>query len=202
MKKAIINYGGLSTANLLKVSGYIVTGMTGNANFPDSPFGAAAIKTQVDLVQTLSNASKTRDIETLSKLRDAKLVLTDMLRQTGDYVNSVAAGTETILITSGFRLSKEAEKGQLPAPIKQIKAEFTNISQTINLKWSSSKHAHYYNVFISADEGKSWTMFQTTIGRKLLVDALVSGQRYQFKVIPVGVKGQGEVSDIASQVAA
>jgi len=39
-------------------------------------------------------------------------------------------------------------------------------------------------------------------GRKLLVEQLTSGRRYQFKVIAVGVAGSGPESDIASQIAA
>ncbi|MEP7171521.1 MAG: fibronectin type III domain-containing protein, partial [Bacteroidota bacterium] len=68
--------------------------------------------------------------------------------------------------------------------------------------WKSSKHARFYRVFISADNGQTWTMLETVFGRKLLVEQLISGKRYQFKVVPVGLHGEGAESDIASQLAA
>jgi len=90
----------------------------------------------------------------------------------------------------------------LPTIVVNLDAEFTGLAGKIQLRWNRSKHARYYQVFISADGGQTWTMLSTVFGRKMLVESLVSGQRYMFKVQPVGLHGVGPVSDITSQLAA
>ncbi|MBK7855729.1 MAG: fibronectin type III domain-containing protein [Bacteroidetes bacterium] len=138
----------------------------------------------------------------LAILRQEKLELADMLRTTAEYVNTTAAGDEAKLLSSGFVITKTPEKHHLPGSIEKIAAKFTNLPQSIELQWSRSKNASYYQVYISADSGITWTLQSSVFGRKLMLNALVSGTRYQLKVIPVNKAGKGEASDVASQIAA
>ncbi len=202
MKKVKIALGKSSTARLLAKSKDINAAMTGNANFPVPPFKDTDVKAQIDKYEAAMTAAADRSRVALAKLKVEKKKLADMLRKNGEYVNTTAEGSVDILLTSGYDLYKTPEKHDLPGPISTIEATYTNLPGSIDLKWKRSTHARYYKVFVSNDNGASWNLLNTVFSRKLMVDALVSGKKYQFKVIPVNQEGEGPVSDIASQIAA
>lgn len=202
MKKVKIAYDKLTAPEIISRALNVHTKLTGNDTFPALPVTLAALLAQINIVKEAETAAANRDREMLAALRNEKKVLAGMLRQLAEYVNTtVTDGDEDKLLSSGFVLYKTPENSRLPLPIQKIDASFTNIPQTIKLEWSRSKYARYYNVFMSADAGETWVMLGSEFGRKLLVDALQSGTRYMFKVIPVGIKGLGPVSDTASQLA-
>ncbi|HNR20206.1 MAG TPA: fibronectin type III domain-containing protein [Bacteroidia bacterium] len=202
MKKVLIDYGRLTPDLLVGRAESVASELKDNDSFPALPITLAAIGEQTIKVKDAATAAQNRDRQLLAVLRNEKLLLANMLRTTAEYVNTTAAGNEAVLLTSGFVLSKTPEKNQLPGVIDKIAAHFTNMPQTINLEWSRSKHTRFYNVMISNDNGQTWQLAQTVSGRKLLVNQLVSNQRYQFKVIPVNSHGKGIASDVASQIAA
>ena len=201
MKKVKINYEHLSTAKLITRANDIKTGMTSNVRFPAPPVTMIDFAAQIVTVTTAAAAASNRDLEKLAVLREQKEVLIGMIRKNGEYVNTVAAGEDSSLQSSGYQVTKKAEKNQPTEGIDKIDAAYTNVPQTIELGWSKAKHARYYNVFISSNGGDTWTLYDTVFGRKLLVEALQSGSRYMFKVVPVGRMGDGPESDIASQLA-
>lgn len=180
----------------------IVAALTGNAFFTTPTPTLAVITAAADALGTAINKAQDKSRSSLSAVRDKKRELTDLLRTLGEYVNTTAAGDETKLLTSGFDLYKTPEKHRDPEPVSKLEAIYTNQEGRINLVWERSKKARYYNVWMSADGGKQWTMINTTLSRKLMVEALSSGTRYQFKVVAVNVSGSAPASDIATQVAA
>jgi hypothetical protein len=202
MKKVIIDYGKKTAVKVVSLARTAVVKLTVNANFPDLPVLLANITAQAVRTENAITAAADKSRTALAVLRAEKETLAEMLRTTAEYVNTTAAGNEAVLLTSGFEISKTPETNQQPTAITGIEAFYTNIAGTIRLLWKGSRHVRYFNVFMSVDNGQTWTMLNTVIGRRLLVEQLVSGTRYQFKVIPVGVAGVGPASDIASQIAA
>jgi hypothetical protein len=201
MRKVRVDYSGLTAGKLFQRSTGVHDGLNGNAAFPNLPVSVATLNTQNAALQTAINNSRTRDTHALAVLRDAKATVVDSLRQDADYVNAIAAGHEATLISSGFELTRDASSG-VPDQVRNIEAKFTGVRGSIDLFWKRTRLAHYYNVFMSADNGATWVLFNTVIGRRIMVEQLESGRRYQFKVVPVGTQGQGPESEIASQLAA
>lgn len=202
MKKVLIDYGRLTVANLVERADAVVAGLTNNNSFPALPVALAAVTTKIADVQKAANNAKNRDRQELAILRQQKLELAGMLKTNAEYVNTTAAGDEAKLLSSGYTVSKTPEKHHLPGMVSKIDARFTNLPQTIELLWSRSKHASYYEVYISTNNGTSWTLYNTVIGRRLMIESLASGTRYQTKVVPVNKNGKGVASDVASQIAA
>ena len=203
MKKVIISYVRRTAEKVLAKGNNVHTKLTGNATFPTLPVTLAALAAQNTVLENAITAASDKSRQALAVVRAEKKALAGMLKQLAEYVNTtVTDGDEVKLLSSGFDLSKTPETNQPAGPITKIEAEFTNITGTIDVNWKRARHARYYQVFISADNGQAWTLFDTVFGRKLLVEQLTSGRRYQFKVIAVGVAGSGPESDIASQIAA
>ncbi len=202
MRKVLISYSRLKADAVLVLCQTVHTQMTGNAHFTTPPVTMVELNGQSTRLESAITAANTRDREKLAVLRNEKSNACDMLRKLANYVNTTAAGNEAVLLTSGFPLSKTPEKHPATGPVAKIDAKFTDLPGIINLMWSRAKHARYYNVFMSSDNGQTWQLLDTVFSRKMLVEGLASGQRYSFKVVPVGQQGSGPVSDITSQVAA
>lgn len=203
MKKVKINYTGLKAELLIALSENVQVKLPLNPMFASPPVTMANLKTQTDKTEAALVDAADRDRHKLAVLRKEKKVLSGMLRQTAEFVNTmVTDGNEVDLLSSGFDVYKTPEKYQLPGEIESISAKFTDLAGQIGLSWKRARHARYYEIFISEDNGQVWTMLDSIFGRKKMVENLVSGRRYQFKVVPVGLYGTGPVSDVASQVAA
>lgn len=192
----------LKAADVLTLANNVIDKLTGNANFPALPVTVADLTTRTAAFSNAIDEAAGKDRQKLAALREAKKTLVGLLRSDAEYVNIVAAGDEAMLLTSGFELTKRPERHHLPEEIREIEAEYTDIPQTILLRWSRSRFAKSYQVFMSQNNGQTWTLFDTVFGRKLMCEALTSGTRYMFKVVPVNNAGEGVESDSASQIAA
>ncbi len=202
MKKVIIDYSRLTAADLIELVTNVRSKLTDNANFPDLPVKLDDLESENDKLVLINTAAEGKDREKLAELRAQKKYVADLLRTESVYCNMVAAGDEAKLLSSGFELTRTPEKHGKPEQVKKIVAAYTNVPQTIELNWSRAKFARFYNVYMSADGGDTWSIMETTGARTVLCDALTSGTRYQFKVIAVNTEGESIASDIASQMAA
>ena len=127
MKKkfALISFGTAkySDSELFIKAGTRHTALTGNTNFP-TPYPAptpplADLATAKGVYQTaLEESDNGRGGVLKTQAKDAaRATVETILRALGKYVNVVADGDETKLMSSGFTLSKEPERAQqLPAP--------------------------------------------------------------------------------------
>lgn len=203
MKKAIINYTRKSAGTVTKIAAGVSDKLYTAGIFNTPPVTRASLDAQISVAAVKITEADGRDRKKLAELRAEKKILCGMLRQLATYVNTtVTDGDEAKLLSSGFEIHKNTERGQKPSAIEKIAAAYTNLTGIIDVSWKRARHARYYRVYISADNGMTWTLLDTVFGRKMLVEQLVSGKRYQFKVVPVGVHGAGAESSVASQIAA
>lgn len=202
MRNCKIAYTGLNPADLHELCAGAITSLTGNANFPSLPVALATMTTRNASLQTAMNEAVNNDRIKLAELRQAKVVVSNMMRETALYVNIQSNGDEIMLLSSGLTLNKVPQPTGLPEVVVNLKAIFTNNTGKISLVWDKAKFAKSYSVFISADEGQTWNMFDATYTRRLLCESLISGTRYSFRVIAVNQYGKAPVSDVATQIAA
>ncbi len=203
MKKVLIDYTKRTAEAVVTVANNVSEKLYAVAAFATAPVTKVILDAQIAKLNDAMVAASTRDRAMLAALRNIKTKLAGMLRQNAEFVNTtVTNGDEEQLLSSGFEVSKTPEKNQLPAAVKRIDAKYTNLSGSINLVWQRAKNARYYHVFMSSDNGSTWTLLKSEFSRKLLVQNLASGTRYRFKVVPVGIHGIGPESDVASQFAA
>jgi hypothetical protein len=117
MIKAIIDFTRIDDNDLNEVAGKIINKMTGNATFPSPPFSAGTLQNALSFLNPLLIKSKGGSEEDTEAKNNAQKTLTDRLHAVAQYVNMIAQGNETQLLSSGFPLSKEAAPvGILDAP--------------------------------------------------------------------------------------
>lgn len=189
----------------------IVEAMTGNPNFPaleTAEMLADATKASDDLADANSkalNGTKTQR----SIANEMAVVLNNAIDVVVLYVqgkaNANPANAKSIIESAGLQVRKTPSPVPAPEAVKVIEAEYTNTPKSIMVSWKMPKHATQSFVYMTStpDVANSWVLVNSLQGRKLLVDNLVSGIRYYFKVVVANRRNEksGD-SDIASTVAA
>lgn len=213
MKKQIIKAGLVKIRRSAKPEkgAFIVESMTGNANFPSAETAA--------LLTALSTASKdlaTANVQASYGSRTETAIANELALVFDTAVNAIVLyvqgkananpeNAKSIIESAGFQVRKTPSPVPAPEPVKVIEAVYTNTPKSIMVSWKMPKHATQSYVYMTAtpDDANSWVLVNSLQGRKLLVDNLVSGTRYYFKVVVANRRNEksGD-SDIASTVAA
>lgn len=197
----------LTTRNvesLLTLANSVAGKMDGNAKFPAPPVVIADLKTAVAELNTVhTKAENSRSKIDFADERKSVAIVEGMLSLLGDYVEMIANGDDTIIFAAGMPASKTREKNPAPEQVKDFAGIFTGIPGTILIQWRRPQYAKYFRVYMSTDPGKNdWQLVDTISTRKLMVHNLTTGQKFYFKVVPVGTAGVGPDSEIAESIAA
>jgi hypothetical protein len=190
---------------LLTLADNVGTEMDGNLAFPTPPVTIADFKVAVaDLRKAHNEAVRTRSVVDFADERAFTVVVEDMLRQLGTYVDLIARGSEPVILSAGMPASKTREKNPAPSRVSGFVAAFTGIPGTVLIKWRRPKYSRYFRVYMSTNPSNptSWQLVDTISTRKMMVQNLASGQKFYFKVVPVGTAGVGPDSEIAEAMAA
>jgi len=185
-----------SDAVLIAWAGRIITGLTGNANYPTTrPTLAemeAARDTFVAAVATLDRGSAA-----VAKRDAARAPLEELLRLLALNVQQTAQGDRVILISSGYPLQKTRQPTGIPAApqnlrLKQGKtgeliARCTAVPNALSYQWRSATSAAPL-VFTSPDPTGKATC---------TIEGLTPGTQYIVQVRVVGRKGASDWSEAA-----
>ena len=105
---------------------------------------------------------------------------------------------------AGLEISRDRNNNKAVGAIEKLEAIYTNSTGKILLKWKHAENAQAYKVYIKIfeDAMDKYTLLNCIGGRQLLVQNLVSGKRYNFKVVPVFKSSEGMAGNAVSQIAA
>ncbi len=206
--KVALNLKDFSIPEKIEKSRSIVTEMTGNANFPDPPGTTpdlADVTTANDELETAHVNAQTGGTTETAIQHEKETVVDNLLTQLGHFVEDIAnnnpATAESIILSAGMQVKKEAEPvGDLPAP-ENLKAEFGDEEGKIELDSDSVKGASAYVWNVSADPiaAGSWEMkddFESlSTASKFIWEDLEPGAKFHFRVAAIGAAGRGAWSD-------
>lgn len=179
--------------------------MAGNANFTSpTPTLAALALAREALVEANAAAKDGGRSAHLAK-RLAMKDLRGLLRDLSGYVVSIAAGSEQVIVSSGFDVRRRSEPASALQVPGDLVARFTEFPGEVDLNWRSDRAVRLNQVFINAedpaDESK-WVSVGTTTKSRFRVTGLVTGKYYWFRVQSTGVAGRSPMSDVAKSLAA
>jgi hypothetical protein len=120
-----------------------------------------------------------------------RLELENLMRQLGNYVNTICMGDEAILATSGFELSKQPEPRHITAPENLTLSQGANAGSMM-CKVKSVKGASGYLFEATADpitKNSNWISMPSS-RTKFEFENLEQGKKYWFRVAAMGSNGQ------------
>jgi hypothetical protein len=200
-QKVVIDYGGLSDANLKVKSENVVIAMTNNQAFPQTtPTMAEFAVMQTNFATALEKAVNGDRILGALKNQAREVLLVGMNQLAGN-VNFVANGDKAILLSSGFDLTSPGESVTfLDASI--LKMTDGNAPGELKFNWSKVEHAISYALEWTKEIPTANTIWHSepTSIREFIVKNLDSGTRIYARVRAIGHKGLVSVSEVQTRI--
>lgn len=203
MPLRIVNgFDKLSDSGLLAKANNIMTGMTGNTSFsapiPTLPTVQTAILGFSDaLAIAQSGSSYDRAVKNQKKQE-----LIDLLHTLGNYVQLTANGDAVVAQSSNFNINKPVSPAPpVTAAINQQLEDGENSGEVI-LSFDKVPGAKSYIYQCTPDplsDSSQWES-QTGTVRKVSFSALELAKRYWFRVVSIGINGQGVYSEPVSRI--
>lgn len=197
--KALLNFTQLSDSALRTFAEGVKTGMTGNAAYPNPEPKLEDLQTAITVFSESLPDPANLNQNNASVKNDNRAALLDMLRQLAAYVTAASKGDRTLILSSGFKVSKERQAaGQLPTPEKAT-ATYGTQSGSVNVACKRVKNAFSYEA--QARNGtEEWGHTKTCPPAKVLLEGLIPGNRYEFQIRAIGTAGPSGWAQIAGMI--
>ncbi|HET7117026.1 MAG TPA: fibronectin type III domain-containing protein [Hanamia sp.] len=198
--KVNVSFTKLSDADFLNKAEHVLQSMTGNPAFPNpiptlAEVQAAITKYSNDLVlaQGLGKVN-------VANKNQSRLALEKLLAQLAMFVMFVANGDETILISSGYTLSKTPEPNHIDNPGNVILSNGITSGEMVSAVKGQRAVKSYLHQ-ITAELPTDTTLWESTATSrsKFVFTNLQPGKQYWVRVAAIGGNEQSAFSSIATQ---
>lgn len=201
MRKINLNFSTLSDAAFEVKAQLIIASMTDNPNFP-GPIPELVVATTASTnYSTALAAAKNGHPAQKAVKNEMREVATEAFVKLSNVVTLKANGVTSVLLTSGFDLSKERQ----PAP-PLTKPEIVKITDGLNtgeleITIAAVKGARYMYQYTKdpLTDANEWAGQSSTQSKSFFGD-LESGKKYWCRVIAYGINDQAVYSDPVCRV--
>lgn len=112
--KALLDFIQLSVTAKIAFYRNVLAHLTGNATFPTPDVPLPEAKTAVDTLEAAYLAAKDGSHTAISAMHADEEAADNLFRTLAAYVDRIAAGDETAILSSGFHVSKQSTSVQKP----------------------------------------------------------------------------------------
>lgn len=200
--RALIGLSKFTDASIVPFVEFILVSLTGNAFFP-SPF--PVLETVQDVLTDYKAAlieAGSRDRNKIAVKNQLRAQLNDLVKQLGYYVNNIANGDYTMIVSSGFPVSKQPEPRVVAVPDAPVIMPGKNPGTLVSKVKACSGATGYVHYLTQAPltENSEWLTSATT--RTVFeFTNLQPGTQYIAKVAAIGSNNQVVFSITVSQFA-
>ncbi len=195
----------LSVIALLALLRSVIAKMTGNIFFTTPAVTMIAMEAQADALQAAITKATTGSKED-RVLRDVEVAKAQaMLRTQADYVRTICAGNEAMLISSGYEMANFPTPVGLPDAPLILAVRMTGETGQVEVRWKSQRGVDSCNVFITTEDpltGAAWMHVGTTTKSRFTLNDLESYKPVWIGVRAVGAAGTSAMSDPVIGIAA
>ena len=187
--KVVLDFVKLLVA--IKVEFYlnVIDKLTGNIYFVTSDVPLSALSTAVANIQTAMLAAEDGGYTAKSHLKDVVKEADDLFTREARYVNRISNGDETMLLSSGFHVSKQPTPFNKP-PIAAIDGEHIGSVKLVG-KQDAHGRACIWQLYKGSilQEDAIWVTIATTTSATYIHEGLESAQYYYFRMAIVTPDG-------------
>lgn len=199
-EKVISNYSGWSDYELSTLAGRILKAMqepTAQTNFPKPNPEITVLDPLVqDYITKHEIASRRGSALEISQKNESREALLNALRTLAHYVNEVANGQLSLLLSTGMVLATQPGTLQAPTVVEKVQLRDGRISGQLRLDFKAIKSAWEYEVEIGTSVGNgevSWDkVILTTSSRSNVLSEIEPGIRYHVRIRARNGKGTGD----------
>ena len=180
---------------------FIVTSMTGNANFGTPTPTLATITTNVNALEAACVAAKGGGKDDTANMRAKEAVLDLSLKLLGYYVEGIAsaspANAEAIILGAGMDV-----KGKGGNFGRGFEVSATGNVGEVRLQREGVSHGTYeYQMSIDSSNDVNWQRIYSGTRNRFVKSGLVSGTRYYFRAAGIDKNGMSQWSSVKTMIA-
>ena|SRR6218665_1560871 len=203
MKKSIAVLGTtkLSIPQKIEHARFIVTSMTGNANFPTPVPALTVITTNVNSLEAASLLAKSGGKDETAAMRAKAVTLELSLKAMCSYVETTANNNfltaEAVILSAGFNVRR-------PSPARQngFRIALGKNPGEIIVRTDAERHSFYmFEMTLTPEVEESWREVYAGSKCSFLVTGLESGNQYFFRVSKMNKNGRSGWSNVRSAYA-
>jgi len=180
---------------------FIVTSMTGNANFGTPSPTLATITTNVNALEAASIAAKGGGKDETANMRAKEAVLDLSLKLLGYYVEGIAsanpANAEAIILGAGMDV-----RGKGGNFARGFEVSATGNIGEVRFQQAGVSHGSYeYQMSIDPSSDANWQRIYSGTRNRFVKSGLVSGTRYYFRAASIDKNGLSPWSSVKAMIA-
>ena len=195
MKKVLLSFTLIAPPEKASYYRNVVAKFTGNALFPTPIISLADLNTALDKFEADILAARDGGHLAVAVMHDSEIAIDKMFRSLAHYVDMIADGDETIILSAGFQASKDTA-ARVKSPLT---AHDGDHSGTIKISYKANERAGAYIIQWSKDKlpatDSDWEVLATVTQTTYVVSNLVVGCYYYFRVAAVTPDGTTEFSE-------
>ena len=204
MKKPRMNFKKLSDAELLQFAEEVYNKMEENSDLFETPSPELTTLTAAtsDYRDAVIEATF-RDRRAISFRNEKRKELETVISDLAMYVDIIARGNQTIILSAGFLPTKEASSGDGENPkAENLKVEPRGLgTQRVRVKVAPWTKARYYKFeYRKKEAGAEWNQVLSSTS-SLDIENLEAFQEYEFRVSYLGRSTTPNYSDVVSTYA-
>ncbi len=191
--KVLINFSKFSDSKLDQEAQAIVTALTGNGNFTTPVPALTVVADAISSFQEAMSNAATGDRTAISIKDEQRRELESILQSLGLYVQLQSGGETSVMLSSGFKISKSPSPvGPLPKPTGFMITPTGKDEMKMELDKIDGASAYQFE-FRQTTETQ-WSLRMSTKTRVIQTE-MESGKEYIFRVVPIGASDIREYSD-------
>ena len=178
---------------------FIVSSMTGNANFTTPSPTLAIITANVNALESASLAAKGGGPDDTANMYAKEVMLDLSLKSLGAYVEGIANASPlnavAIILSAGMEVKAKGGQAAIDFAV-QPKGQ-----GTVNVRCKASPRAVYeFQMSTDPNNAANWQRISSSTRGRIVKDGLVSGLRYYFRAAVTNKNGQGPWSEVKSTI--
>lgn len=206
-ERVLLSYSHLTDYELSTLAGRVLAAVTDNGNFPDPTPPLAELEPLVNTYRSRHEiASRRGSALEISEKNDSRRLLLEGLKQLAFYANTIADGSQPVLVSSGLILASQPTETFVPDIPRLLRLRDGRVSGQMRLDFQPVKDAweYLYAVSDTVDEQGNivWPEPALTTRSKLnFIDPVEPGKTYYARVRARNSKGMGDWSETVSLIA-
>jgi len=187
--KALLDFIQLSVAAKIAFCRNVITKLTGNITFSSPDVPMTEVKAAVDALDDAFLASKDGSHTAVSAMHDAEEKVDNLFRLLAAYVDRIAAGNETEILSTGFHVSKQSGTVQKPELSAQDGDNSGNVWLVARAVEKAGAYIWQYAKDAIPVSEADWITAGHTTQSYFQITGLAVASKYYFRVMAVTPTG-------------
>ena len=199
--KVLVSFTRMKDDELVVSATTIIGAMTGNEHFAEPTPTLESVQALLDDFSAKLAVSRRRGSPEETALKDeSRLPLEAALRQLGYYVNGVAEGQLSTLLSSGFPTNSGTSNPVLvPLKVEAVKLSDGRQSGQVRLDFQSQPNVRMYEYQYRSEDDEQWSdRYTTSSSRGNIIAPLAVAKVHEVRVRAINTRGVGDWSNAAT----